>query len=421
MSRTLLIQLARLGDLIQSIPVISSLHTHYPHQAIDLLCAEPLVPLGKLFLDIQRVYSWKGELWHRLSSMPSSAGKLPIQAAFEYLDDCAYPDYSVAYNLNNHTRSILASHLLGGQVIGAGEKGPLHPSLPPWVAYLRQVAHKRGDNRIHLADAFCGICGVMPPDGIPILDARGAVLPRDLECVVKDVSVVQVGIVLGAGDADRRVPLSVWEELIRSCTERLPNCRLLLIGGSGEREASLVLEQNLPDHMRNQVLNCCGRTNLPQLVSLLNHCQWVVGSDTGPLHLGVMCGAQAIGWYFSRARVHETGPYGKGHWVWQAERHQKASGEIKEDTSGIEPKHWPIKGSVELLAEGNCRTITEGWSLWNSHRDHLGVFYSGRDNPVRSSEGRERVWRQLADETVRDWNSPMKVLGLSSSNMSTQV
>ena len=47
----------------------------------------------------------------------------------------------------------------------------------------------------------------------------------------------------------------------------------------------------------------------------------MIGSDTGPLHLGVACGARAIGWYFSRARVHETGPYGVGHYVWQ---HQKS-------------------------------------------------------------------------------------------------
>ena len=421
MSRTLLIQLARLGDLIQSLPVISALHTRYPHQTIDLLCAEPLVPLGQLFLDIQRVYSWKGESWHRLSTLSSSAEKLPIQAALEYLDDCAYPEYSLAYNLNNHPRSILASHLLGAQVIGAGEKGPLSPSLPPWVEYLRHVALDRGQNRIHLADAFCGICGVMPPDSIPNLESNGTVLPRDLECLVKDVSVIQIGIVLGAGDSDRRVPTSVWEEFIQCCTENISNCRLLLIGGSGEREASLVLEQSLPDHMRNQVINCCGRTNLPQLVSLLNHCQWVVGSDTGPLHLGVMCGARAIGWYFSRARVHETGPYGEGHWAWQAEGYPGGSEMTQDDNSGINPTQWPVKESVDLMVQGHCQTISERWSLWNSHRDHLGVFYSEKNSPAISSERRERVWRQLVDETARDWNSTMKVFGTSSPYIRTQV
>ncbi len=422
MSRTILIQFARLGDLIQSLPVISSLQTRYPHQELDLLCAEPLVPLGQIFPGIQRVYSWKGEQWHKLSAMPTLEGQHCLRAALEYLNDCAYPEYSLAYNLNNHPRSILAAHLLSACVIGAGERGPLNPSLPPWVAYLRYVAHERGQNRIHLADAFCGICGVPPPRVTPVLEAKGVVVPRSLECLVKeDISVVQIGIVLGAGDADRRVPVSVWHEFIQSCTKRIPNCRLLLIGGSGEREASLVLEQNLSDQARNQVINCCGRTNLPQLASLFSHCQWVVGSDTGPLHLGVMCGAQAIGWYFSRARVHETGPYGEGHWVWQAESDLGESGITQEDNLGVSPTQWPVKGSVDIMVNRNCQMSYEGWSLWNSHRDHLGVSYSEKGNPIISSVSREQVWRQLADETTRDWNTTRRVLGISNLQMSTQV
>ncbi len=408
MSRTLLVQFARLGDLVQSLPVISSLHIRNPHQKIDLLCAEPLVSLGQLFPGIQRVYSWQGEQWHSLGAMPSLDGQLPLKAAVEYLKDCAYPEYSLAYNLNNHPRSILAAHLLSAQIIGAGERGPLNPGLPPWVAYLRQVAHERGQNRIHLADAFCGICGVTPTKGIPVLEAKDVVVPRGLECLVKDESVIQIGIVLGAGDADRRVPLSVWQEFIQLCTERIPHCRILLIGGSGERETSLILEQNLLSHMRNQVINCCSRTSLPQLVSLLNHCQWVIGSDTGPLHLGVMCGARAIGWYFSRARVHETGPYGEGHWVWQAERHQQASYAMAKDNSRVEPDQWPVKGSVDLMAKGNCQTASEGWSLWESHRDQLGVFFSETGKPAIPNMSRERIWRQLGDETAREWNSTLK-------------
>ena len=57
-----------------------------------------------------------------------------------------------------------------------------------------------------------------------------------------------------------------------------------------------------------------GRTTLSQLATTLKRCDWAVGADTGPLHLAAAVGTSAMGFYFSRARVHETGPYGQGHW-----------------------------------------------------------------------------------------------------------
>ena len=80
-----------------------------------------------------------------------------------YLSDCDFPSYAMAYNLNNHPRGILAAHLLSAHVVGAGDQGPLKSNLPPWVEYLQKVARERGNNRIHIADAFCGLSGVKPP------------------------------------------------------------------------------------------------------------------------------------------------------------------------------------------------------------------------------------------------------------------
>ena len=413
MSRHLLLQFARLGDLMQSLPVLSSLHAQSPDQPIDLLCAKPLVSLGALFPGVQQVYPWDGEQWRALACLEGSAPGDQVRAAQQYLEGCAFPPYSLAYNLNNHPRSILAAHLLSTQVIGAGQKGPLHPDLPPWVVYLQKIALERGENRIHLADAFCGICGVSPPHCLPTLEADDVMLPRDLEWLVQGGSALQIGVVLGAGDADRRVSTAIWREFIQACTVRVPHSRLLLIGGPGERETSLSLERNLPAQTGNQVINCCGRTNLPQLVSLLNHCQWVVGSDTGPLHLGVMCGAQAIGWYFSRARVHETGPYGEGHWAWQAKGEQQAAGRIGRGDTGVVPQQWPVEESVDLLAGVTSPAIPQGWSLWKSHRDRLGVFFSEEDRSVIPDLTRERVWRRMVEETARDWNVPKRVFEVS--------
>ncbi len=398
MSRTLLLQLARLGDLIQSLPVIFSLHTHFPEQQLDLLCAEPLAPLGRLFPGIQRVYPWEGDAWHSLSAMPDRVCEQQIDAARGYLVDWAFPDYILAYNLNNHPRSILAAHLLSARVVGAGDQGPLNPSCPPWVDYLRQVARDRGPNRIHLVDAFCGLCGVKPLAVVPTIEARDVELPSDLPPIVDDSSLVKMGIVLGAGDADRRVPLLVWRRFIEACADHLPNCLCVLIGGAGEREAALALEDQLSPHYMSRIINCVGRTTLPQLAHVFNRCRWVIGSDTGPLHLGVACGAQAIGWYFSRARVHETGPYGVGHYVWQ---HQKSVNfkNIEAQSLGQEqelPCTWPVMETIQLMLDERVGKCSPEWNLWISHRDEWGMFYTNEDKFDDMVLQRKETWERLS-------------------------
>ncbi len=400
--RILIIQLARLGDLLQSLPVISALRLKYPHTSFDLLCPSPLVPLGSLFPGIQQVTSWNGEDWHAFAKGKNCNLNQSLPRAIEYFSSFQSTQYSVAYNLNNHPRSILASHLLSARVVGAGDRGPLNPRLlPPWVEYLQHVARERGTNRIHLADAFCGLCEVRPPEMIPTLQGHDIELPPDLVQIVNDSSFVRIGIALGAGDADRRVPLATWCRFIESCVEHLPNCLCVFIGGAGEREAALALEDQLSPYYLSRILNCVGKTTLPQLAHLFNRCQWVVGSDTGPLHLAVACGARAVGWYFSRARVHETGPYGVGHFVWQHQGHGN-------------PGSWPVMETISLLCNEQVDTYSTEWELWTSHRDEWGMLYMQNGKPDHAMFKRKEIWERLTSMSLEhsvSLMSPDKVAG----------
>src|SRR5687767_9289600 len=63
-ARRLLIQLGRLGDLVQSLPAFVSLTTRYPHRPLDLLCPGTLADLARLFPDVGHVLEWNGAQWH---------------------------------------------------------------------------------------------------------------------------------------------------------------------------------------------------------------------------------------------------------------------------------------------------------------------------------------------------------------------
>jgi hypothetical protein len=146
----------------------------------------------------------------------------------------------------------------------------------------------------------------------------------------------------------------------------------------------------------SRIINCVGRTTLPQLAHVLNCCQWVVGSDTGPLHLGVACGARAIGWYFSRARVHETGPYGVGHYVWQ---HQKSVifKNMEAQGSGQElPCSWPVMETIQLMVDEQVGECSSEWNLWTSHRDEWGMFYTNGGKSDDMVLQRKETWERLS-------------------------
>jgi ADP-heptose:LPS heptosyltransferase len=393
--RGLIIQLARLGDLVQSLPAMTSLGAQAEMAALDLLCPAPLASIGSCITGIERVLAWEVERWRMWADRWSSAREETLTEIEAYLNRVTPKPYASAFNLNQHSRSILAAALLSRHVRGPGEQGPLNETLPPWADYLRGIARNRDRNRVHLSDMFCGFCGVTPPGIAPSLRLPPADLPLDLASIGEREG-LWVAIVVGAGDAARCVPPMVWREWIRVFLDASLGARVVLIGSNAECERSRAIQDGLSSLCLSRVWDATGRTSLMQTAVLLSRCRWVVGSDTGPLHLGTAVGARAMGFYFARARVHETGPYGQGHWTWQADPpadDAQHSG-LRNQHSALHVERWPIAESVQLIADGQSEEC-EGWTLWQSHLDRWGACYAEAGATPDPDDRRQEVWRRL--------------------------
>jgi len=387
--RALVVQLARLGDLIQSLPAIAALQAQPQIAAVDVLCAAPLASLASCMTGVDRALSWDVPRWHAWAERwvrDPQAVAVEIEA---YLKTVMPKPYEIACNLNQHRRAIVAATLVSERVVGPGERGPLSIELPPWADYLRHVARDRGANRVHLADVFCGLCGIMPPGSAPRLRMPTIDLPADLSSIGKGRG-LWVAIAVGAGEGERCVPPVVWRDWIRAFLDANGEGHVILIGSHTDRERAGAIQDGLSSLCLGRIWDCTGRTTLMETAALLARCGWVVGSDTGPLHLGAAVGTRAMGFYFARARVHETGPYGQGHWTWQAQSQEERPTAV--DVAKIE--RWPIVESVRLLVEGNA-TACDGWRLWQSALDRFGVYQVAEDAGSDSGEPREDVWRRV--------------------------
>ena len=385
--RALMIQLARLGDLVQSLPVIASLAAQYPHRSLDLLCAASLADLAHLFPKVEHVVKWNGAQWHAWAeSFDGEFQSSRLREVEQYLAELTTDPYAMAYVLNHHPRAILAATLLATEVQGPNLRGPLNEELSPWASYLHHVAQTRGANRIHLSDTFCGLCGVTPPPVPPVLRLPSIVLPSDLAEIGTSAG-QWIAVVVGAGDADRSIPIEVWREWISLLLAHESSCSVVLVGSERDQHAALAIQDGLSPMVAGRVWDATGRTTLPQLATVLKRCHWAVGADTGPLHLAAAVGTCAIGFYFSRARVHETGPYGEGHWVWQADC--------------ASPAMWPIQASVKMIRESSTILQQEpiaGWSLWQSYHDEWGAIFRRVDENDPVEDQRAAIWRQLSEQ-----------------------
>jgi hypothetical protein len=202
---------------------------------------------------------------------------------------------------------------------------------------------------------------------------------------------------------ERVVPLETWRQWIVRFLEQDPRGRVVLIGQ--ERERGVQLLDAVPPSMLGRLWDATGRTSLTELAEVVTRCHRVIGSDTGPLHLAAALNVPVIGWYFARARVHQTGPYGPGHLIWQAEGVKRETFNVKlerEDlrriaspgTRHVAPVHWPIEETVQALEQGEPQQAP-GWTVWTSHCDRWGAYYTeARHNPIPPHE-REILWQGM--------------------------
>jgi ADP-heptose:LPS heptosyltransferase len=390
MARALIIQLARLGDLLQTVPAVAALKDAESELELDLLCPAALAPIGRLIPHIGHVLEWDGAQWQRDAQQAEASFRFDhVVEAGRRFQSLSAGLYDRTYVLNQHPRALLAGLLMGTESIGPRFEA-FDEHLTPWASYIRRVAMTGRSHRVHLADAFCGLCRVRPTGQAIAIRQPSEALRTDLR-EIGNADGRWIGVIVGAGDIARCVPVDVWQAFIARYVAVVPNGKVVLLGDRQETERARQIQDGLSSTLLGRVWDLTGRTSLLELASVLSRCDRAIGADTGPLHLAAAVGTSVIGWYFARARVHETGPYGAGHLVWQAlSGDQDGDGSVKV----VQPAQWPVDATVALLA-GQRVPSTSGWRVWHSRCDRWGAYFTESGEDHRAPDIRERTWQLL--------------------------
>lgn len=323
MKQVLILNITRMGDLVQMGTLLSRLHEEWPDVQIDLVVDRRFAAAASLLTGLRDVIAYD---FHDLIDL-SRAAVRDVAALYRDAKAWAMPLQERRYDRIVNLTFTPASAFLAGYIGAADYRGGRCAwdggmvLDNPWMAYFTDMHRFRYLNRFNLVDIYA-LGGSGPGTFAPL---RVAVPSPALEWAKTFLSdpgnPTEEWIAVQAGASD---VMKAWRPehfgAALACLSTRWEGGILLIGTSAEQEViARAAEVYRAAGGRNQIRNAAGRTTLEQLVALLHRCRLLLTNDTGPMHLAVGVGTPVIDLSVGHVDFRETGPYGPGHWVIQPE------------------------------------------------------------------------------------------------------
>ncbi|WP_165075091.1 MULTISPECIES: glycosyltransferase family 9 protein [unclassified Desulfovibrio] len=417
----LVCNLTRFGDLLQSQPLMSALHS--AGHRVGLLCLENFAPATPLLRDVDAVWTLPGaRLMAGLDrSWQAAAGDL-LGFARTVREEAGAPR---VLNLTPTLPARLLTRLLAARpedTLGFGldaEGFGVNHGL--WATFLGVATRQRLNAPFNVVDMFRmtgqPLLRGAAPAGSPFSlrePAPEALAWADsfLAAAGDTPSGGHVAFQLGASEARRQWPAERFAAL-GDILWREAGIRPLLLGSAAEAP----LAEAYARAAKHPFANAVGATDIPKLAALLRRSRLLVTNDTGTMHLAAGLGVRSLAFFFATAQPWDTGPYLDDCCCLEPALacHPCAFG--RACTEGERCRSLPEAGPVARLALGYL--ISGSWEaglsaelcaqvrVWQTGFDADGFAtvrsLSGHGEEARSlwlSELRG-FWRQLLDDLGR--------------------
>lgn len=412
--RTLIINLTRFGDLLQTQPVISDFKSR--GDEVALLCLDNFASAAGLLRDVDRVLPLAGARlmalldrdWRQALTL---LHRLVRQAVDEFgADHCVNLTPSLSGRLLARRMDCKEFHGFGIDEFG------FNADESSWAAFLQLAAGERGSSPFNVCDLFRRTAGLMTPGrdlqlATPSRAGRAAaraLLLQDLQEVPNGF----VGLQLGASEDRRRWPVERFRGVARSLwLERglVP----VLLGTEGEKHlaARFSAQADFP------ALNLMGRTGLSELSGVLSQMDLLLTNDTGTMHLAAGLGVPICSVFLATAQPWDTAPYRSGAiclepdlpchpctFGQQCPNDQACRRSVSAET---------MAGCAAVLLDGAGSPAADGARIWRTVWSDDGLLslesLSGHGNEERSTwiVLQRHVYRRFLDgEDVGDVSAP---------------
>jgi ADP-heptose:LPS heptosyltransferase len=293
--RIALIKPSALGDVVQTLPLVSVLRSRFPEAAISWVIQRELRELVEGHPGIAEVIAVpRRPIW---SEIPGLLGAMRRRK------------FDLVFDLQGLLRSAImtfatgARHRVGLETAREGASLACHAVIPDSGRNLPAYAR------------YWRIAEVLG------LESH----PRRLEIMVPEPDRQWAGETLsalprpwfalqwGAQWVTKRWPLDNFEELFDRALATWGGS-LLVIGGRGEQAACGAFATRLRHRLpRHSIVNLAGQTSLKQLTAVLTEIDCLVSNDSGPLHLAAELGRPTMGLFTCTSAVRSGPPPSARH------------------------------------------------------------------------------------------------------------
>jgi len=319
-SKILLVNITRLGDMLQATPTIAGMKKENPDCEITVLVEKQFEDICKSIPNIDKLIALDlGMIMRALSEEGEG-----IVEAYEYVDrlvnELRSKNFDYCLNMSSSSYTAILINLLGIENTGGwtADSDGYRVIQSDWAQlFATSVFHlNREFNSLNLVDIFrCSADVDEHPKHLlmhveeeatiyceEMLDKAGFTNSGPLVCIQA-----------GASQTKRQWATGNFVKLIRELTEKY-NARVVL---SGARNELNIIEPIEARCNSSNVFVAAGKTNIPQLAALLKLSDVLITGDTGPMHVSVAVGTPVVSLFLASAYCFETGPYSEGNIVIQ--------------------------------------------------------------------------------------------------------
>ena len=276
--RVLLVKTSSLGDVVANLPVVTDIIRRWPDAQIDWVVEEAYVDVPRLHRGVAEVIAVAQRRWRR--NLLAAETRAERQAFIARLR-------ANSYDLVIDTQGLLKSALIARRARGPSAGYDWASAREPLatLAYDRRLRVQRELHAIErnrrLAAAALGYTLEQPAAYALTRPLAPHAAPRAPYCV----------LVHGSSRPDKLWPEERWIALGAALAAR----RLAVVfpwGSDGERERSRRIAASIAGAVVPE------RLTVRSLAGLLAAANFVVGVDTGPMHLAAALRVPVVGMYF---------------------------------------------------------------------------------------------------------------------------
>ncbi|MHC1751252.1 glycosyltransferase family 9 protein [Humidesulfovibrio sp.] len=334
----LVLNLTRLGDLLQSQATVSGLAAK--GHCVALVCLDNFAPAAALMRDVSAVFPLRGA---RLLARLDADWRSALAEHRRFVDEVRAtfaPDAVINLTPSEPAR-LLARTFQAQQTLGfvLDELG-FNADTSLWAAFLQLASTSRGASPFNIVDMFRRIGGLDALDRPNVSDGLSAAFglrgptadeKRDARqrlaemlpaALPVELSRGFVALQLGASEDRRRWPVGSFAQVARGLaragyvpvllgTESEKPLAARLIAAIDEMETKGAAEETggTAASGKAQVVDLTGATNLRELAATLCACGLLITNDTGTMHLAAGLGVPCLAIFLCTAQPWDTGPY----------------------------------------------------------------------------------------------------------------